>query len=187
MLWTPRYVIDTSAVIDLYRRRYPRQIFGSLWSDIDELVASQLLVTVDKVVNEIEVQPTSPDSKSQSEAAKVNRQMSDWNSNDVTKAEDLNAQTKTDVATLGLTLASTHRDWVTDDDVADPYVIAAAKTLSCAVVSSEIRSHTTEQLAIHKRIDGVYPKKTKIPSICDIYEVSHLNLIELFDAQGWSY
>ena len=99
MLWTPRYVIDTSAVIDLYRRRYPRQNFGSLWSDIDELVRSQLLVTVDKVVKEIEVQPTSPDSKSQSEAAKVNRQMSGWISNDVTKAEDLNAQTKIDVAT----------------------------------------------------------------------------------------
>ena len=53
MLWTPRYVIDTSAVIDLYRRRYPRQIFGSLWSDIDELVRSQLLVTVDKVARKL--------------------------------------------------------------------------------------------------------------------------------------
>ncbi len=187
MLWTPRYVIDTSAVIDLYRRRYPRQIFGSLWSDIDELVASQLLVTVEKVVKEIEVQPRSPDSNSQSEAAKVNRQMSDWISNDVTKAEDLNPQGKTDVETLGLTLATTHREWSENDDVADPYVIAAAKTLSCAVVSSEIRSHLTEQLANHKRTDGVYPKKTKIPSICDIYEVSHLNLVELFDAEGWQY
>ena len=52
----PGYVIDTNALIDLWRRRYPRDIFRTLWQKIEEMIASDKLVAPQEVLNELEIQ-----------------------------------------------------------------------------------------------------------------------------------
>lgn len=52
----PGYVIDTCALIDLWRRRYPRDVFRTLWEKIEELIASGELVAPREVLSELQRQ-----------------------------------------------------------------------------------------------------------------------------------
>jgi predicted nucleic acid-binding protein len=51
----PGYVIDTSALIDLWRP-YPRDIFKSLWSKVTVLIADGELIAPQEVLKELEQQ-----------------------------------------------------------------------------------------------------------------------------------
>lgn len=150
-------------------------------------MSARELITVKSVVGEIEIQPTSARTSERSDSERINEGMFEWVRRDVSKAEELDPHLAVEVEVAGLRIASTHREWVTDDSIADPYVIAAAKLIGCTVVSSEIRSHTPDQLASHMQFDRIYPRKTKIPSVCDINGVDHLSLVEFFETEGWNY
>ncbi|MCK4820763.1 DUF4411 family protein, partial [bacterium] len=50
------YCIDTSALIDLWRRNYPRDIFKSLWNEIEDLISYRRLVAPREVLKELEKQ-----------------------------------------------------------------------------------------------------------------------------------
>ena len=52
----PGYVIDTNALIDLWRRRYPRDVFPTLWQKIEGLIKSGELVAPQEVLNELQRQ-----------------------------------------------------------------------------------------------------------------------------------
>ncbi|OHB74310.1 MAG: hypothetical protein A2Z25_23310 [Planctomycetes bacterium RBG_16_55_9] len=52
----PGYVIDTNALIDLWRRRYPRDVFPTLWRKIEGLIKSGELVAPQEVLNELQRQ-----------------------------------------------------------------------------------------------------------------------------------
>jgi hypothetical protein len=47
------YCIDTCALIDLWRRYYPPDIFPGLWEDIEKLVKQRLLVAPREVLEEL--------------------------------------------------------------------------------------------------------------------------------------
>ena len=50
----PGYCIDTSALIDLWRRYYPPDIFQSLWKDIEILIHQGFIIAPKEVLREIE-------------------------------------------------------------------------------------------------------------------------------------
>jgi hypothetical protein len=50
----PGYCIDTNALIDLWRRFYPSDIFPSLWKDLEDLVSKDCLIAPREVFNELE-------------------------------------------------------------------------------------------------------------------------------------
>jgi len=52
----PGYVIDTSALIDLWRRHYPRDIFPSLWERLEKQIGAGELIKPQEVINELEQQ-----------------------------------------------------------------------------------------------------------------------------------
>lgn len=52
----PGYVIDTNALIDLWRRRYPRDVFPTLWQKIERLIKSGEIVAPQEVLNELQRQ-----------------------------------------------------------------------------------------------------------------------------------
>jgi hypothetical protein len=52
----PGYVIDTNALIDLWRRRYPRDVFPTLWQKIEGLIKSGELIAPQEVLNELQRQ-----------------------------------------------------------------------------------------------------------------------------------
>jgi hypothetical protein len=50
----PGYCIDTNALIDLWRRFYPSDIFPSLWKDLEDLILKDCLIAPHEVLNELE-------------------------------------------------------------------------------------------------------------------------------------
>lgn len=52
----PGYVIDTNALIDLWRRHYPRDVFRTLWQKIEGLITSGELVAPQEVLKELQRQ-----------------------------------------------------------------------------------------------------------------------------------
>ena len=56
-LLPPGYVIDTSALVDLWRRRYPRDVFPTLWEKIEQLIRRAELVAPQEVRNELKRWP----------------------------------------------------------------------------------------------------------------------------------
>jgi hypothetical protein len=50
------YVFDTSALIDLWRRRYPPDVFRTLWLKIEEMIASGEILAPQEVLNELQRQ-----------------------------------------------------------------------------------------------------------------------------------
>lgn len=49
----PGYVIDTNALIDLWRRRYPRDVFPTLWQRLEELTSSGELIAPKEALSEL--------------------------------------------------------------------------------------------------------------------------------------
>ena len=47
------YCIDTSALIDLSRRKYAPDVFKSLWKQIEELVKNGRIISHQKVFEEL--------------------------------------------------------------------------------------------------------------------------------------
>lgn len=52
----PGYVIDTGALIDLWRRRYPRDVFRTLWDKVDEIIRAGELIAPEEVLGELQRQ-----------------------------------------------------------------------------------------------------------------------------------
>lgn len=52
----PGYVIDTGALIDLWRRRYPRDVFRTLWNKIEEMIRTGELIAPQEVLVELQRQ-----------------------------------------------------------------------------------------------------------------------------------
>lgn len=49
-----KYSIDTSSILDGWRRYYPPDVFPALWDRIDELIASGALRATEEVLTELE-------------------------------------------------------------------------------------------------------------------------------------
>jgi hypothetical protein len=52
----PGYVIDTGALIDLWRRRYPRDVFRTLWDNVDKMIQAGQITAPQEVLHELEKQ-----------------------------------------------------------------------------------------------------------------------------------
>ena len=179
------FVVDTSALTTLYRHSYPRRIFSSLWSAVDALAADERLITPSQVINELRV--GNDGRSSQPDAINQEEELLAWARGNLLIAQQIDQETFEAIEVRGLDLARTHRGWLEDSRIADPYVIATAETMRIPVLSSETRSHQRNALHNHWQNDGIYPRGTKIPSVCEMLDVSHFNLIELFESEGWEF
>jgi hypothetical protein len=47
------YCIDTSAILDGWKRYYPPDVFPSLWTNLEVLIASAELIAPDEVLHEL--------------------------------------------------------------------------------------------------------------------------------------
>lgn len=48
------YSFDTSALMDAWHRRYPPDVFESMWERVDRLIESDTIKAVDEVLLELE-------------------------------------------------------------------------------------------------------------------------------------
>lgn len=155
---TDGYCIDTSALIDLWRRYYPRDIFESLWKDLEGLVKDGHLVAPREVHEEIK---------------KQDDDLLEWSKEHRDMFEKL---TEDQIETVKEILREHPKliDQEKTSPEADPFLIAQAKCRDWIVITSE-----------HSRSNSNAPPK--IPDVCENFGVECYNLIQFFREEEWQY
>ena len=126
-------VIDTSAIIQLREEWYSPDVFDSLNQEVTKTAEQRCLVTVDRVIRELETQ-----AEDQSRNVRGNGVLTaSWAKGTLTALNDVvPLPTVTEIRTLTSVIATQHQTW-RNGQPADPMLLAAAEVLGCAIVSGE--------------------------------------------------
>jgi hypothetical protein len=116
----PGYCIDTSALIDLWRRYYPPDIFQSLWKDIEKLIYQGFIIAPQEVLKEI---------------IKQDDELLEWAKRNRRMFEDLDEDQLKEVKIIGKDFPN-FIDPNKEID-ADPFLVALAKTKEWTIITSE--------------------------------------------------
>jgi len=154
------YSLDTSFLMDWQARFYPLDLFPSLNTRVEELIADHRCRAVELVQEELEVVGT-PDLKT-------------WAANHAGLFVPLSQDVQTEAATI----EARYPDLMDPKGIhesADAYVIALAKLNGGIVV--------TQETSVHSKPN---PKKSHyIPDVCQNLGVSCINLLGLMRREGW--
>lgn len=153
-----RYSIDTSAILDAWRRRYPPDVFPAVWQRLEEVIEKGELAASAEVLVEIE---------------KRDDEVHKWaKAHKATLFVPIDEEQQRHVSAILVEherLVDTRRN----RSGADPFVIALAMSRGCAVLTAEAATGKTE--------------KPNIPDVCQAMGVRVINLLELFREQGWRF
>jgi hypothetical protein len=149
------YTIDTSILIGL-ERRYPRDVFPSLWNNLESLIEEGRACICSEVLDE---------------TSRGNDDLHRWAKDQggfCCQPEGVDFRI---VAEIGVALP----EWVRGDkNAADPFVIGHAIAHSRTIVVDETRAGP-----------GVIARNQKIPNVADGYSVDSIDFIELARREGW--
>ena len=151
------YSVDTSSILDAWRRYYPPDIFPALWTNLDQLIASGSLRATDEVRIELE--------------RKVDEVLA-WAAGRVGFFVELDNRIQRTVTNI-LSRHPKLLDTRSNRSGADPFVIALAQIENCAVVTGE---RLTNSLA-----------RPNIPDVCRDLGIRSLNILELIREQNWHF
>ena len=152
-----KYSIDTSALLEGWRRFYPPDVFPALWEKLEELIESGELRATEEVFHEIE---------------RKDDELHKWVRDHANMFIPLDEQIQIAV----LEILQDHKrllDTRKNRSGADPFVIALAKLEACTVVTNE-RATNSEN-------------KPNIPDVCSALGIRAINLLELIREQGWIF
>lgn len=151
------YSVDTSAILDGWRRYYPPDTFPGLWKQLDTLIEAGTLRATEEVLHEL---------------AKRDDEVHEWAAGrpDLFVPIDDAVQEAVREVLAGFPKLIDTR---TGRSAADPFVIALAKVNSCSVVTAEMASNK--------------PHRPHIPDVCDAMGISCHNLLQLIRQEGWSF
>lgn len=155
----PGYCIDTSALIDLWRKLYPPDVFSSLWGEIGGLVHKKELISPKEVLRELSVKDD---------------ELLAWvKTHDIRKKmfKTIDREQQNSVSNI-----LSRFPGLIDPNaiaVADPFVIALAMSKGWSVITSEHRANL-----------GADPK---IPDVCRAYNIKCIGLLEFFREKNWKF
>lgn len=151
------YSLDTSALLDGWRRFYPPDVFPPLWRKLEELIRAGTLRCPDEVREELK-------KKDDEVLAWARAQEGFFDP----LGEELQRLTAEVLAKFPK-LVDTRRD----RGQADPFVIAHARLNGHTVVTGERRAGTAS--------------RPTIPFACRHYGVRYMDLLELMREQEWTF
>ena len=152
-----RFSIDTSAILDGWRRYYPRDVFPGLWIQLEELIRTGDLRASEEVRYELE--------KRDDDALVWAMERDGF----FVPIDDDTQDATSAILVDHPRLIDTRRG----RSGADPFVIALAQVRGCAVVTGE---KATGNL-----------NRPKIPDVCRAIEVEVLSLLDLIRLEGWVF
>lgn len=152
---TPKYVIDTCSLTAL-RRVYPSDVFPGVWAKVEQLVDDGVMASCELVLDELNAQDD---------------EVSVWAADRTQIFLPLVAQIQ-NAATSLLRQFPTLIDLRRRKSGADPFVIATAQILGCAVVTEE------------KRSGG--PPAVKIPDVCAAFGIACVPVLQVLRSEGLS-
>lgn len=149
------YSIDTMIIIDGRIRRYPPDVFGQLWANLETLIHDGRAVVADEVVFELE---------------RGHDDCRDW----AVDQPELVAASDDAVLECVQMIAERFPDWSSErQNWADPFVIAHAYTRGWAVVTEEQWSRSPLQ------------ERTKVPNVCHALGVECMDFLGMMRREGW--
>ncbi|TKJ44335.1 hypothetical protein CEE36_00930 [candidate division TA06 bacterium B3_TA06] len=173
------YCIDTAPLIDLYRRKYPPDIFPGVLIEIETLVKEGVLVAPRQVLRELEDYEERKKREEQTEEpdkllewAKRHKKM--FINPDESENNYMGIATQIIneiIPGYGKTLVDEEKE----KEDADPFVIALAKLRGWVVINSE--SSNPPNLNA----------RPKIPDVCAYHKVECIDLLEFFRRQKWVF
>lgn len=154
------YVFDTSSIRSL-QHFYP-SVFKTIWDGLEALVQQQQLISTREVWNEVQTQNISEDVLNW---VKNNKQI-------FTTPSEKELQFVVQIfQKLHFQSLISAQSRLKGTPVADPFVIACAKTLGGTVV-------TEEQFK---------PNAAKIPNVCQYFGIPCIDLEEFMKQQDWKF
>lgn len=156
------YCIDTSALIDL-GRRYPQKVFGALWREIERLINRGGLIAPREVLRELQ---------------RGDDEMYKW----AKKHDRMFVELDGEQMALVREIQGAFPRWVdheADAPIADPFVIALARQQTL------LNASAPRVVVSHENPGG--PGATRIPNVCERYGIEHIQLVDLFMREGWTF
>ncbi len=153
-----RYSIDTSAIIEGWRRLYPPDVFPAVWDHLDELIDEGNLRATEEVLKELE---------------KKDDEVHAW----AKSRPDLFVKIDEEIQNCVISLLKDHKkliDTRAGRSGADPFVIALAKIRNSTVVTEEHKSNSPL-------------RRPHIPDVCAAQGVAWISLLQLLRQEGWVF
>ena len=158
----PGYCIDTSALIDLWRRKYAPDVFRSLWEEIQKLISQGRLIAPQEVLEELK---------------KQDDELLKWAKEHKGMFRDLDNEQQLQVRKI-LKKFPKLIDENKETPDADPFVIALAMSKGWKVVTSE------QPVDLNTNPDA----RSKIPNVCEYFNVKCIyQLLEFFREEKWVF
>ena len=153
------YIIDTSALMDGWRRHYPPDILPSLWKCLEDIIESKRLISPVEVKLEL---------------ARKDDDLHEW----VSRHESMFHEITDGIQSKITQIVNRFPNFVPDRSVdgiwADPYVIALAEETGSIVITGE-------------KIAPENARKLKIPNICKLLNIKSITLLDLIRREQWRF
>jgi hypothetical protein len=152
-----KYCIDTSSILHAWIEAYPPDNFPPVWDKINDFIAKGKLISSEEVLRELK---------------KKHDSAYQWAKGHTNVFLPLDEATQVLVAEI----MSNHKRLVDTRKGrigADPFVIAVAKLKHCTLVTNE---------AITNNL-----KRPNIPDVCAVMGVECINILQLFQTEGWVF
>lgn len=161
------YVIDSSSLIEL-NRRYPIDIFPSLWKNVETLVDKGWLISPREVLKEISVMDDS---------------LKKWAQKQKKLFRDLDAKQMEIVREILGKYPSLAKS---DSEVAaaDPFVIALTVELTRNPQKTLFPGGKGHIIVTEEKERG---NKVRIPFVCRDYSIECIDIIEMCRIEGWKF
>jgi hypothetical protein len=151
------YLMDTCAWLDLHRRHYAKEVFASLWEQIDALIAAGRVSSHREVLKELE---------------RGDDEVAAWAKDHVEIFTPPGAEEQERLREL-LAEFPKLADPTRTKPHADPFLVARAVADRLTIVTSE--SHVG---SVHN---------PTLPFVCRAKGVKHVNLLTMFRDLGWQF
>lgn len=152
-----KYSIDTSALLDGWRRHYSPDVFPGVWEGLDELIENGSLRATEEVLTELE---------------RKDDDVYAW----ARQRPDLFVAIDDRIQIAVGDILSTHErllDTRANRSAADPFVIALARIEQCTVVTGERATGSAN--------------RPHIPDVCRDLGIPAIPLLQLLRAEGWRF
>jgi hypothetical protein len=154
------FSIDTSAIIDLWRGIYARDVFRGAWQLFEQALSDGTIIAPDEVYHEL---------------VDADDDLSEWakSRRDTCHPLDDGLQGNIRVVMAPFPQAAS----LPQARYADPIVVALARLRGCSAVSQETKNDLVSNP------NGL----PAIPNYCDRAGIRHVKLLRLFRELGWTF
>ncbi len=161
------YVIDSSSLIEL-NRRYPIDVFPTLWKNVETLISKGQLISHREVLKEISLMDDSLKkwAKKQKKFFK--------------KLDERQMEIVREILRKYPSLAKSDNETA----AADPFVIALAVEMGSAPQKTLFQTVKGRIIVTEEKLRG---NKVKIPFVCKEYNIECINIIEMCRVEGWKF